>query len=62
MAADLAVSVRMAGSIPEGMVPIAGDNVLPAMGDMKLALYRANRRSDEAVDMLVNEMRCAYGC
>ena len=61
VAADLAVSVRMEGSIPEGMVPVAGDNQLPAVGQMKLALYRANRRADEAVDLLVQELRCAYG-
>ncbi len=61
VAADLAVSVRMLGSIPDGMAPIAGDNQLPPVGEMKLALYRANRRADEAVDLLVNELRCAYG-
>jgi DNA-binding transcriptional LysR family regulator len=61
VAADLAVSVRMEGSIPEGMAPIAGDNQLPSVGQMKLALYRANRRADEAVDLLVQELRCAYG-
>lgn len=62
VAADLAVSVRMVGSIPEGLQPIAADNQLPNVGEMKLALYRASRRSDEAVDLLVNELRCAYGC
>ncbi len=61
VAADLAVSVRMLGSIPEGMVPIAGENQLPPVGEMKLALYRANRRRDEAMDLLVQELRCAYG-
>jgi DNA-binding transcriptional LysR family regulator len=61
VAADLAVSVRMEGSIPEGMAPITGDNQLPPVGQMKLALYRANRRSDDAVDLLVQELRCAYG-
>ena len=61
VAADLAVSVRMQGSIPEGMGPIAGENQLPPVGEMKLALYRANRRSDEAVDHLMSELRCAYG-
>ena len=61
VAADLAVSVRMLGSIPDGMAPIAGDIQLPPVGEMKLALYRANRRADEAVDLLVNELRCAYG-
>lgn len=61
VAADLAVSVRMLGSIPEGMAPIAGDNLLPSVGEMKLGLYRATRRSDEAVEHLVGELRCAYG-
>ena len=61
VAADLAISMRMVGSIPEGMVPIAADNQLPQVGEMKLALYRANRRNDEAVEMLVSELRCAYG-
>ena len=61
VAGDLAISMRMVGSIPEGMVPIAADNQLPQVGEMKLALYRANRRNDEAVEMLVSELRCAYG-
>ncbi|MDZ4089190.1 MAG: LysR family transcriptional regulator [Tabrizicola sp.] len=61
VAADLAVSVRMASSIPEGMSVIGGENQLPPVGDMKLALYRGNRRSDEALDLLVSELRCAYG-
>lgn len=61
VAADLAVTVRMVGSIPEGLEPIATDNQLPQVAPMKLALYRANRRSDEAVEMLVSELRCAYG-
>ncbi len=61
VAADLAVTVRMVGSIPEGMAPIAGDNQLPPVGEMKLGLYRGTRRTDEAVDLLVSELRCAYG-
>lgn len=61
VAADLAVSVRMTGSIPEGMGPIAADNQLPPVGEMKLALYRGGRRHDEAVDLLLSELRCAYG-
>ena len=61
VAADLAVSMRMVGSIPEGLEPIAAANQLPQVAPMKLALYRANRRSDEAVDLLVSELRCAYG-
>jgi DNA-binding transcriptional LysR family regulator len=61
VSADLAVSVRMVGSIPEGMGPIAGDNQLPSVGEMKLGLYRSSRRNDEAVDFLIHELRCAYG-
>jgi DNA-binding transcriptional LysR family regulator len=61
VAADLAVTVRMVGSIPEGMTPITGENQLPSVGEMKLALYRNNSRSDEAVELLMSELRCAYG-
>lgn len=61
VAADLAVSVRLASSIPEGMGVIGAENQLPPVGDMKLALYRGARRSDEALDLLVSELRCAYG-
>ena len=28
---------------------------------MKLALYRGNRRNDEALEMLLAELRCGYG-
>jgi DNA-binding transcriptional LysR family regulator len=61
VAADLAVSVRMVGSIPDGMAPITGENQLPPVGEMKLGLYLAQRRTDEALDLLVSELRCAYG-
>jgi DNA-binding transcriptional LysR family regulator len=61
VAADLAVTARMAGSIPEGTEVIQGDNQLPAIGEMKLALYRANRPEDEATELLLSELRCAYG-
>jgi DNA-binding transcriptional LysR family regulator len=61
VAADLAVSVRMVGSVPDGMVPITGENQLPPVGEMKLGLYLAPRRRDEALDLLVSELRCSYG-
>jgi DNA-binding transcriptional LysR family regulator len=61
VAADLAVTARMAGSIPEGCEVIQGDNQLPPLGEMKLALYRTNRKADEATDLLLSELRCAYG-
>jgi DNA-binding transcriptional LysR family regulator len=61
VAADLAISARLVGSIPDGTEPIIGENQLPPLGEMKLALYHANRRSDEAVEMLLSELRCGYG-
>ncbi len=65
VAADLAVTARMAGSIPDGTAVITGDNQLPPLGEMKLALYRAPRPKgeapDEAVELLLSELRCAYG-
>jgi DNA-binding transcriptional LysR family regulator len=62
VAADLAVTARMAGNIPAGTAVISPDGQLPALGEMKLALYRANRRKDEAMEMLMAELRCAYCC
>ena len=61
VAADLAVTVRMEGAIPEGVTPITGDNALPGLGRMHITLYRSDRRRDEVVNALVNELRCAYG-
>lgn len=62
VAADLAVTARMAGSIPEGTAVITGDNQLPDLGNMKLALYRAGRQADEPNEMLLSELRVAYCC
>ena len=62
VAADLAVTMRMVGNIPVGTVVIEADNQLPPAGQMKLALYRATGRKDEAMDMLMAELRCAYCC
>jgi DNA-binding transcriptional LysR family regulator len=61
VAADLAISARMLGSVPDGTEPIAGDNQLPPLGEIRLAIYRTDRRRDEAVEMLLSELRCAYG-
>jgi DNA-binding transcriptional LysR family regulator len=62
VAADLAVSVRMQGGIPEGCAVIPGDNALPRLGEMKIGLYRSQRRKDEVIEMLLSELRCAYCC
>lgn len=62
VAADLAITARLAGNIPDGTAVIGTDNQLPALGAMKLALYRSTNRKDEAMDMLMAELRCAYCC
>ncbi|MFE3839452.1 LysR family transcriptional regulator [Pseudogemmobacter sonorensis] len=61
VAADLAVTVRMMGGIPEGCGLITSENALPPLGEMKVALYRSGRRRDEVTEALVSELRCAYG-
>lgn len=61
VAADLAISARMAGSILPGTEAVEAENQLPRLGEMKLALYRANRQEDEALARLVAELRCGYG-
>lgn len=61
VAADLAISARMIGSIPDGVEVIAGENQLPVLGETKVAMYLANRRNDDAMDLMVSELRCGYG-
>ncbi|OZA17825.1 MAG: LysR family transcriptional regulator [Rhodobacterales bacterium 17-64-5] len=62
VAADLAVTARMLGGLPADTVMLPADSGLPALGEMKLALYHSPRRKDEAMDMLMAEMRLAYSC
>ncbi|MEZ5796699.1 MAG: LysR family transcriptional regulator [Paracoccaceae bacterium] len=62
VAADLAVSARMQGGIPEGTVALAGDNQLPPLGETNICLYRGTARRDEVVETLMAELRCAYCC
>ncbi|MFN4204063.1 MAG: LysR family transcriptional regulator [Tabrizicola sp.] len=62
VAADLAISVRMMGNIPADTEVIETQNQLPALGEMKLALYRSPAATGEAVDMLMAELRLAYCC
>ncbi|WP_137110363.1 LysR family transcriptional regulator [Rhodobacter sp. SY28-1] len=62
VAADLAISARMAGNIPADTEVIEAQNQLPALGEMKLALYRSPTATSEAVDMLMAELRVAYCC
>ncbi|PTE12898.1 LysR family transcriptional regulator [Pseudogemmobacter blasticus] len=60
VAADLAVTVRMEGTLTEGMAPIRPEAGLPALGRTSICLYPGGARRDEVVDMLLSELRRAY--
>ncbi|MCB6178158.1 LysR family transcriptional regulator [Rhodobacter sp. Har01] len=60
VAADLAVTVRMEGTLPDGTAPVAAETALPALGRTSLCLYRGGARRDEVIDTLIAELRCAY--
>lgn len=61
VAADLAVSARLNGSLPEGMAPIAPKGDLPELGTLAICLYAAPTLKGEAAEVLLNELRHAYG-
>ncbi|VDC31368.1 LysR family transcriptional regulator [Pseudogemmobacter humi] len=60
VAADLAVTVRIAGALPEGTQPVTGDNALPALGVTRIGLYTADTLGGEVAAALVSELRCAW--
>jgi DNA-binding transcriptional LysR family regulator len=60
VAADLAVSARLSGRCPPGAVEITGQ-ALPALGGLAVCLYTAPTARGEAVEMLLAELRLAYG-
>lgn len=60
VAADLAVSARLRGSMPEGVVAIEAGNVLPALGSVKICLYDAGLKRGEVAVALKAQIRCAY--
>lgn len=61
VAADLAVSVRMDGALPEGTVKLNTGNMLPPLGSTKICLYHTDQRKDEAMAMLLAHLRDSYG-
>ncbi|NPD13673.1 LysR family transcriptional regulator [Xinfangfangia sp. D13-10-4-6] len=65
VAADLAVTVRIGGGLPDGTQPISGENTLPQLGRTRIALYTAegfaSPRVSEVGAMLISELRAAYG-
>lgn len=60
-AADLAVTVRIGGSLPPGCVPVAAEVGLPDLGSTQICLYRAGGGNREIRDALAQAMRQAYG-
>ncbi len=60
VAADLAISARMRGAIPDGVEVIEGENLLPRLGQLKICLYDGGVRKDEVSAAILSELRCAY--
>ncbi len=62
VAADLVVTVRIAGGLPEGTTsaPMSGETMLPALGHSRIALYRGAMARDEVSAALVSELRAAF--
>ena len=61
LAADLAVSVRMQGSVPLGLEVIEPGNALPELDRLAIALYNAGIQKGEVVEALLCQVRCAFG-
>ena len=59
--ADLAITARMRGSLPEGAAVIEAGNALPPLGRLKICLYDAGRQTGEVARALIAQLRCAYG-
>ncbi|MEZ5777948.1 MAG: LysR family transcriptional regulator [Paracoccaceae bacterium] len=60
IAADLSVSARLRGLLPEGMEEIGADAGLPDLGTMRICLYDAGIEKGEAVSRLKSEIAGAY--
>ncbi|WP_425466098.1 LysR family transcriptional regulator [Ostreiculturibacter nitratireducens] len=61
VAADLAVSARLRGGVPEGTAAIEPGNVLPQLGSLAICLYRAPGGLGGApAEALLSQLRAAY--
>ncbi len=60
VAADLAVSARLRGRCPIGTTELSGQ-ILPDLGGLAICLYTAPTAKGAAIDMLLAELRLAYG-
>jgi DNA-binding transcriptional LysR family regulator len=61
VAADLAITARMRGALPEGTAVIEPMNVLPVLGHLNICLYVARRQDGPFVETLLAHIRNAYG-
>lgn len=60
--ADLSVSARIEGALPQGTAGIEGANALPDLGHLDICLYRQGAvGKGEVMDRLLAHLRCAYG-
>lgn len=60
-AADLAVTVRIGGGLPQGCAPVPSEANLPDLGWTQICLYRAGGGNKEIRDSLARAFRQAYG-
>ncbi|MGC1488115.1 MAG: LysR family transcriptional regulator [Albidovulum sp.] len=61
VAADLAITARMRGAVPDGTVVVEPGNVLPQLGQLKVCLYDAGQQKGPVAQALLAQIRCAYG-
>lgn len=61
VAADLAISARMRGALPEGAEVIEAGNALPDLGQLLICLYDSGTQKGPAAQSLRAHLRCAYG-
>lgn len=60
VAADLAITARLRGAMPEGLVEIEGANALPTLGHLSICLYNAGLQKGPVADAVLSKLRCAY--
>ena len=61
VAADLAITARLCGDLPTGLVPSPHRGALPDLGRVAICIYVAPTLRGEAADMLRAELLRAYG-
>ncbi len=61
VAADLAITARLCGNMPTGLLPIQHRGALPDLGKVAVCLYVAPTLKGEAAEMLRAELLRAYG-